>query len=183
MTRVNLTVDRVLAMDEREMYNLVDAYVKGRLSRFAIDPSDQAALEQREIPKSERDIPLSETAELFDDVKSQIHEILYSKAILPRHRFALMTMTRSVQSQLDEIDDNPQWKRSAQSFLDLVKDELARAEIVLGEYVEQSAQRHIAVLLEAIQQHRNADDLDDADDNLYAVADTVAAEFSALVGA
>lgn len=173
--RVSITVDRVQDMDDREMYNVTDCYVKNRLSRFAVDPEAQVALQQRELPKASRDVTLSETAETFEAVKKQVYEILYAPTVLPRHHHALTKMRDSVQAQLSQNEDvEADWRRSAQSFLDLVKDELARAEVVLQQQEEESARRHLALLLDAVQEHREAEDADQADENLYAVADQIA---------
>lgn len=173
--RVSITVERLQDMDDREMYNVTDCYVKNRLSRFAIDPEDQMSLQQRELPKSQREVTLSETMDVFEAVKKQVYEILYTPEVLPRHLHALTKMRDSVQAQLSQGDDEgADWRRSAQSFLDLVKDELARAEIVMRQHEEESARRHLAMLLDAVKEHRNAEDADIADDKLYAIADQVA---------
>jgi hypothetical protein len=175
--RVNITVDRVLEMDDREMYNVSDCYVKGRLSRFEVDPDDQKLLAQRELPKSQRDLSLADTAEVFDSVKRQLHNVLYTPYVLPRHHFALSQMKKSVQDQLENNEDiTGDWRRSARSFLDMVKDEIFRAEIVMQEHQERSARRHLAMLLDAVRDHRDADedDVEDADERLYAVADQIA---------
>lgn len=175
--RVNITVDRLLEMDDREMYNVSDGYVKGRLSRFAVDPDDQKLLAQRELPKSQREMPLTETADVFDSVKKQLHNVLYTPQVLPRHHFALCQMRRSVQKQLDNNEDETgDWRRAARSFLEMVKDEISRAEVVMQEHQEKSARRHLAMLLDAVRDHRDADDddVEAADDRLYAVADQIA---------
>lgn len=176
---VNITVERVEDMDDREMYNVSDSYVKGRLSRFAVDPDDQAVLRVRELPKSERGgVSLSESAEVFDAIKRQVYEILYSPTILGRHRFALLQMERSVQKQLDEYTDDTSahWRRSAQSFMDMVRDELGRAEVILEMQQESSARKHLSKLLQAIHDHEAAeeDDVEEADKRLYAIAEEIA---------
>lgn len=175
--RVNISVDRVQQMDDREMYNVTDCYVKGKLSRFAIDPDDQAILAQRELPKSRRDMSLSDSAEVFEAIKKQMYLVLYTPEVLPRHRFALDQMRRSVENQLNENDDETgDWRRAARSFLDMVKDELGRADVVLQEHRERSARKHLAMLLDAVREHRDADedDVDNADDRLYQIADQIA---------
>lgn len=178
--RVNLSVTRVQEMDDREMYNLTDCYVKGRLSRFAIDPEDQAALAQREMPKNRRDMTLSDTNEVFESVKKQVYLVLYAPEVLPRHRFALDQMRRSVEDQLSENDDETgDWRRAARSFLDMVKDELGRADVMLQEHRENSARVFLARLLEAVQEHRDAPDDDVDDDKLYDVADEIAEALTA----
>lgn len=175
--KTNITVDRLLGMDDREMYNVTDCYVKGRLSRFAVDPSDQQLLAQRELPKHQRDASLNDSTEVFNSVRLQIHDVLYNPDVLPRHHLALTQMKRSVQKQLDNNEDQTgDWQRSARSFLDMVKDELSRAEVVMQEHQERSARRHLAALLEAVRAHREADDddVEEADERLYAVADQIA---------
>ena len=173
---VNLTVERVHEMDYREMYNLSDGYLKGRLSRFAIDLDDQYALRQRETPKHAREVPLSETNELFLAVKRQIHDILYHPLVLPRHRQALLKMRASVEEQLaNEDDPDGSWRRSAQSFLGMVKDELAGAEVILATQQERAARDHLRTLLDAIKQHEEAEDADDADAQLYDLAQSIEA--------
>lgn len=175
--KINVTVDRLLEMDDREMYNVTDCYVKGRLSRFAIDPEDQTVLAQRELPKSKRDATTGESNEVFNSVRRQLHDVLYAPDVLPRHHLALSQMARSVQKQLDNNEDETgDWRRAARSFLDMVKDELSRAEIVMQEHQERSARRHLAVLLDAVRAHRDADDdaVEEADERLYSVADQIA---------
>jgi hypothetical protein len=171
---VNITIDRVKKMDDREMYNVSDAYVKGRLSRFAVDPQTQAILHQRELPKHERELSLNETDDTFNAVKQQIYEILYSRDVLPRHQFALKQMRKSVEAQLAGSNDpEGSWRRSAQSFLDMVKDEIGRADVVLEQHREDSATRYLDVLLRAINDHKQAEDADEADERLYEVAKAV----------
>lgn len=175
--RVHLSIDRVKNMDDTEMKEFSDSYVKGRFSRFAIDPSDQSALRQRELPRHERSAPLSETDAVFDAVKKEIHEILYSREILPRHYYALTQMKRAVEAQLDAApdDDDEGWRRGARTFYDMVKDEIGRAEVVLEQYRETSARHYLDVLLQAVRAHRDAgdDEVEQADDRLYAIADQV----------
>lgn len=177
---INLTIERVNTMDDREMYNVSDAYVKGRLSRFAIDPTDQAALKQRELPKHLREMSLTETTEVFEAVKKKMYDVLYSRPVLPRHRLCLDQMRRSVENQLSSIDDpEGDWRRSAQSFLDMVNDEIGRTDVVLDRHRENNAQHYLGVVLEAIRAHREAEDADLADDRLYDIADQVSTELSA----
>jgi hypothetical protein len=178
---INLTIDRVKTMDDREMYNVSDAYVKGRLSRFAIDPTDQAALKQREMPKRMRESSLTETADVFEAVKKQVYDILYSPEILPRHRHSLDQMQRSVENQLSSIEDpHGDWRRAAQSFLDMVKDEIGRTEVVLERHRENSAQHFLNILVRAVREHQAAEDPDLADDRLYDITDQISTEMAAL---
>lgn len=180
--RVNISVERIQEMDDREMYNVSDCYVKGKLSRFAIDPDDQAILSQRELPRHRRDASLADSTEVFEAVKKQMYLVLYTPEVLPRHRFALDQMRRSVENQLEENDDETgDWRRAARSFLDMVKDELGRADVMLQEFRERSARKHLAMLLDAVHEHRNAgdDDVEEADDRLYAVADQIAETITA----
>lgn len=168
MRKINLTIDRIRGMADWEMSTLSDRYVKNRLSRFAVDPDVQSILDEREAPRESRS---PDYEEVFADVKKQIHDLLYSPEVIQRHLIALEGMERNVETQLEQNDDDDSgWRNGAKGFLNLVKDEIARVQAQIAEFEEDSAQEQLEVLLQAIKAHAEAEDADEADDRLYAIA-------------
>lgn len=163
-TKINLTVERIKEMDDWEVSDLSDRFVKNRLSRFAIDPETQSLLDQRDMRREDRS---EEYEEVFADVKRQMHDILYSPEIIQRHLLALESMERNVEAQLKQHSSNDDWRPGAQGFLNLVKDEIARVESVMEEMAEDSASTYLDEILAAIEEHESADDADAADALLY----------------
>lgn len=180
MTKINLTIERILDMDDREMYDLSDLYVKGRFSRLAVDPRARSVLSQRDKHSSDRD---PDYDQIFEGVREQVYRLLYSDKVLPRHYLALQRMQRNVETQLEDYADNHEWRRGAQGFLNLVKDELARVEVMLAERRESSAEGDLERLLRAIGEHREAEDADEADERLWAIADELVEKYSFLATA
>lgn len=181
MNRTTLTVDRVLDFDDHEMYNLADRYLKGRFASYAATPEDQETLEERELPTSDRS---DEYKDLWDEVKSEVREILYNPEVILKYRTSLQKTQHAVEKQLDDHSrDNASWERGARGFLNMVKDELARVQMSLDDVLEARRQRDI--LLEAIRHHRRVVDSDEydgvddeADDRLWRIADQIMEEVS-----
>lgn len=191
--KINLSVERAMAMDEDEFYDLVDAYLKGRFDRYAVDIGTQELLEQHNRHADIRD---PEYDEAFNSIRRQIHDLLYDPDILPRHRMILNQMKRMVDNQITSNELNLEqkmedgtagpedqqqfrrWKKSAVWFRRLVQDELDRTSIVLAESSPDDVKARLEQLLDIIEEHRSAGDheLDHVEERLYGTADAIRSE-------
>ena len=97
-SRIALTVDDIKRMDDKQVYDLVSDYLKGRLADFVVSAEDEMILADCDLPPQERD---EEYDAVLWSVKSELKKVLWNEEVVERYEQALSRMCNSVKEQLN----------------------------------------------------------------------------------